>query len=557
MSRARRWIAGIAVLGLLVAVPVALAVGGFGPVETADPERWVGSPNSDSTQLAADGSGNAIFGSVSGDRMAVYARCGGSPATWRRTLLGSAHAELAPVGVAMNASGAALAVWTVPAGGGAVTVYSSSRPAGGDWGSQQVIVTAELGAAVEFAVGGNGEAVAAWNQGNPAVTRAAIRPAGGDWADVKTLADVPQPVRVAMSESGAAIVVSYVSAGGKDVAYYRPPGGPWQTGVETVMTLPASPGVNQRVQFDGDGRAVVVAGLNGNLFAAARGAGGVWTDPPKLLDSAQTVSIGGLARLPHGVAAIWGNGDFGGQVGVSRLGTAWEDKHLYTNGGFPFARGAIGADAAGRVLIAVARQKTGVGEIWGATVALGDALPDNLERLSPPGDTGPLYRDPVAAGGGSTLFLGWGVHGTNQDHSEAIATAPAPASCDGTPAATPTATATATPTVQPQPQPLPQPQPQPQPKLPKAIGGFVALPKASHCLRTSKLTFRVKRPKGFAVKQIAVKVNGRRVKLVKGRALLHAIALRHLPRRSFTVAVDVKLSDGRKLHGKRHYKRCA
>ena len=146
-------------------------------------------------------------------------------------------------------------------------------------------------------------------------------------------------------------------------------------------------------------------------------------------------------------------------------------------------------------------------------------MADNREPVSPQGDTGPLYRDPVVAGGGSTLFLGWGVHGTDQAHSEAIATAPAPLSCDGSSTATTTPTATPTPAVQPQPQPLPQPTQ--QPKLPKAIGGFVALPKAGHCLRTRKLTFRVQRPTGF------------------------------------TIAVDVKLSDGRILHGKRHYKRCA
>jgi hypothetical protein len=75
-------------------------------------------------------------------------------------------------------------------------------------------------------------------------------------------------------------------------------------------------------------------------------------------------------------------------------------------------------------------------------------------------------------------------------------------------------------------------------------------------LAARRLTFRVKRPKGFTVKQVLLRVNGRRT-LIKGRALRHAITLRNLPRRNFTVTVAVSLSGGRTLHGKRRYKRCA
>ena len=94
----------MAAVGVLVAVPVAgaLMADPFGSSEVADP-TWQPRPLfvDSAPVLGVDGAGNALLGTLArnaqgNEQLAVYERCGSGPATWTRTLLGTAGRELPP-----------------------------------------------------------------------------------------------------------------------------------------------------------------------------------------------------------------------------------------------------------------------------------------------------------------------------------------------------------------------------------------------------------------------------------------------------------------------------
>ena len=92
---------------------------------------------------------------------------------------------------------------------------------------------------------------------------------------------------------------------------------------------------------------------------------------------------------------------------------------------------------------------------------------------------------------------------------------------------------------------------------PSAIADFTTLPAASKCVRNRKLTVRMKRPpKGYTVKTITVRVNGKRVATIKGRQLKKPLYLRKLPKGTFTVTVSIKLKKGKGLTERRRYTAC-
>ena len=124
---------------------------------------------------------------------------------------------------------------------------------------------------------------------------------------------------------------------------------------------------------------------------------------------------------------------------------------------------------------------------------------------------------------------------------------------------TATATATATLTANSEPNPLPLPAPTASPAPPAsspAPAAFTTLPPTTKCVR-SKLTVRFKKPPaGYAVKSVTVKVNAKKVATLKGTKLNRPFYLRKLPKRSFTVAVSVALTNGKVLTERRRYTPC-
>jgi hypothetical protein len=542
----RVWL--IALAAALLHAPAASAQ--FGAPEVNDPELRVGDAMMPGAQLAADGAGNALWASFARDglgnrRMAIYERCAGTAAWPRTTLLGTPAVDLQPQGIAVSPAGHALAVWRVTNGPDSHTFLSSARPAGGAWGPPQTIVTGDI-SSVEFALSDAGDAVAAWNSGEPSV-EASVRPAGGAWSAPHELTGANQSARVAMSAGGDAVVTSWNGATSTMTAYYRPAGGGW-TGPETVFhnAYSGTP-TSQLVEFDGQGRAVSAFSrqeFDHTLYAVVR-SGGAW-GAPEPLDATASVGVADLARHPSGLVAVWlrkqSLSTSNVELGAARLGAAWEDAKLYDPPGY-FGSASVAATTAGTILLAAhqADADTIVGAILPSLTA---PWPSVLSLLSPASTPTALYRDPVAAAGGSALVLAWGVHGAPTTYSQAIATNAANACYDG-----------AAPNPKPPSTPDPTPTPTP-PKTPKAIGGFVKLPSAKRCVKAGKLKVTLRSPAGFPVKRIVFRVRGKRVALRKGTGLTGSFTLKRLPKRRYRLEVVVTLADGSVLKGSLRYRPC-
>jgi uncharacterized delta-60 repeat protein len=126
------------------------------------------------------------------------------------------------------------------------------------------------------------------------------------------------------------------------------------------------------------------------------------------------------------------------------------------------------------------------------------------------------------------------------------------------------------PTASPSPEPTAQPQPPaatPIPSLPKpvfpaplpALKGSAAftLPSAKKCVSRRRFRIRLKNPKGTKLVSAVVKLNGKKVKSVKGKRLSAPVDLRGLPKGRFTVKVEAVTADGRKVSETRRYRTCA
>ncbi len=232
--RLRRLLPVIAIV-VFGGVPAALAVTAdpFGAPETADP---VFRPRTFFNDIApffgADASGNVLLGTIyrdasSDDQFAVYERCGGAPVSWQRTVLTNEGNGILPVGLRVAPNGTAMAMWRVT-GGGTTTHYSSVRPPGGTWGAPQTVVSDTGVTFVQFALGDNGDAIAVYPDGNGTPgTYAKVRTAGGTWGAPETIAATTNTNRVAMSPTGAAVVVYAASTPGYLFSRYRPAGGSW------------------------------------------------------------------------------------------------------------------------------------------------------------------------------------------------------------------------------------------------------------------------------------------------------------------------------------------
>lgn len=508
----------VAALALfLLAAPAANAQ--FGSVEIADP-LWRPFDGVPGGQLAVDGTGRVLWGSRTSDRIAAYERCGG----WQPALLGEADSDIWPVGLKVNAAGDALAVWEHL---DTDAYYSSFRPAGGSWGAQQEIVTGANH--LDFGLTDAGEAIAVWNEVD--ALRAAVRPAGGSWSTTTLDDDNGPGFKLAVRGNGETMVVFQGALGLE--AHHREAGS-WST--EDVVDISPS---SFEVEFDGSGRPVVVFSYSDDIYEVHRAAG--WSDPDDL-DPASAAGVADIVRHPGGIVAVWLDGP---AAAVTRplafaalTAAGWGGVTSYP--GFTEATAAVATD--GRVLIA----GTKADEIHGTVLSgLAAAPPAALERLSPEKTASTLYRDPVAAAGGTHFALGWGVHGGSNQRSEVISTG----SCGA--------------------QQLPPSPPPPgggggggttvvdPPPVPK-LSAFAKLPKTQRCVKGRKLKIKLPKPAGYTVKRITISVKGTRVATLTTRKQLKGpVTLRKLPKRGkYRVKVAIKLADGQTVTGSLTYRAC-
>ena len=104
-----------------------------------------------------------------------------------------------------------------------------------------------------------------------------------------------------------------------------------------------------------------------------------------------------------------------------------------------------------------------------------------------------------------------------------------------------------------------QPQPQPQPSPAGRARARPLRRRARHPARrcSSRRTFRIKlRNRRQKVVKATVIVNGKRVKVLRGRRLTSRVNLRGLPKGRFTVQIKLKLANGKVISGKRRYRTC-
>jgi hypothetical protein len=109
---------------------------------------------------------------------------------------------------------------------------------------------------------------------------------------------------------------------------------------------------------------------------------------------------------------------------------------------------------------------------------------------------------------------------------------------------------------------LPRMNPQVQEPLPppSAAGGpgAVGLPggRPAKCRSRRAFRIRVKAPRGQKLRSAVIFVGGRRVKVVKGRALRKPVRLRKLPRGRVRIDVTLRTTKGRRISRSRTYRFC-
>jgi CSLREA domain-containing protein len=135
---------------------------------------------------------------------------------------------------------------------------------------------------------------------------------------------------------------------------------------------------------------------------------------------------------------------------------------------------------------------------------------------------------------------------------------PAPTDCGGpVPEPTPTPTPSPSPSVTATPAPKPVATPTPAPAALPKLDRFAVLPSAKRCASRRKFRIRLRVPKGVAVKEARVLVNGKRAAVRTGKRLTSTVDLKGLPKGRFTIKIVITLADGRKVQGSRKYRTCA
>ena len=210
----------------------------------------------------------------------------------------------------------------------------------------------------------------------------------------------------------------------------------------------------------------------------------------------------------------------------------------------------IGSSGGSALALAAEPESESGARLW-------DALTLRVADVTDPGNPAVLYDGPLARLGQRTLgSVAPGAPRTFELTAELpasagdayqgaqlslgftwVATAPA-AAATPTPAATPTA--------------MP-PAPTADPNATVTADGLAALPSATSCVKRSRLTIRLKRPRGVTVRGVTVRVAHRKPLHPKGTK----VVLKRLPKRGrYTVTVTIRLASGRTLKTARTYRAC-
>ena len=90
-----------------------------------------------------------------------------------------------------------------------------------------------------------------------------------------------------------------------------------------------------------------------------------------------------------------------------------------------------------------------------------------------------------------------------------------------------------------------------------AITKIATLPPTRSCVSRRKFPIRLRGVKASKIVRAQIKLNGKQVRTVKGKALALPINLRGLPKGRFVVEIVTTDAAGKRLAGKRTYRTCA
>jgi DNA-binding beta-propeller fold protein YncE len=107
------------------------------------------------------------------------------------------------------------------------------------------------------------------------------------------------------------------------------------------------------------------------------------------------------------------------------------------------------------------------------------------------------------------------------------------------------------------PPPPPKPTPTPQPTVTVPITQVATLPSPRRCVSRRRFRIRLRGVKGNRIVRAEIKLDGKVVRRVRGRALSLPIDLRGLPRGRWRVEIATTDSTGRRVVGRRTYRSCA
>jgi hypothetical protein len=94
------------------------------------------------------------------------------------------------------------------------------------------------------------------------------------------------------------------------------------------------------------------------------------------------------------------------------------------------------------------------------------------------------------------------------------------------------------------------------PALPSS-GELIRLPANRRCLSSRRFRIRIRKIHGVTLAAVAVYVNGKPVKVYRGKRLTARIDLRGLPRGTVRVRIEAATTDGRLIRHTRQYRTCA
>jgi hypothetical protein len=111
---------------------------------------------------------------------------------------------------------------------------------------------------------------------------------------------------------------------------------------------------------------------------------------------------------------------------------------------------------------------------------------------------------------------------------------------------------------------VPELEPEPEPGAPPAAQPPAAAPPAQavqgvqqrRCVSRRAFRIRIRVPRGKKALSATVRVNGKRVRVVRGKRLRAPVRLRGLPKGTFKVRITIRLTNGKRVTGVRTYHTC-